>query len=91
MKINPEEKSIVGGVSNMNNADEQSQRITWLVNNYLVKIASDGINWTILYQDPEDKRYWELIFPNSELQGGGPPSLIEISKEVALTKYALDN
>ncbi len=88
MKIKLDEKEIVGG-STVNGADEQSKRITWLVNNYLIKIASDGIDWTVLYQDPEDKRYWELTFPNSELQGGGPPSLILLTETNAKNKYNL--
>lgn len=70
--------------------DEQCKRIYWLRDNYLKYITSDKSGWDILYQDPEDKRYWELTFPNSELQGGGPPSLIMISKEDAMKRYNME-
>lgn len=86
MKIEANEDKIIGR-TRLDGSDEQSERITWLVNNYLTKIVSDGVNWTILYQDPEDKRYWELVFPQGELQGGGPPSLLLISEVEAKSKY----
>lgn len=88
MKIKPTEIIIIGGAR----TDEEkgkSVRIAWLVNNYLTKVASDGINWTVLYQDPEDRRYWELNFPNSELHGGGPPTLVCLSDEESFKKYVI--
>lgn len=69
--------------------DEDCTRINWLRSNYLVKIATNETGWIILYQDPEDKRYWELVYEHGELQGGGPPSLIQLSKEDAASKYAI--
>ncbi|MES2416533.1 MAG: Imm27 family immunity protein [Bacteroidota bacterium] len=69
--------------------DENCKRINWLRSNYLMKIATDETGWIILYQDPEDKRYWELVYEHGELQGGGPPSLIQLSKEEATLKYAI--
>lgn len=69
--------------------DEQCMRIYWLRDNYLKRITSDQSGWDVLYQDPDDMRYWELIYEHSELQGGGPPSLIQLSKEDAASKYAI--
>jgi hypothetical protein len=89
MKINKEETKIVGhwifDGSKMT-TDEACKRIESLVAGYLIKITTDG-GWDILYQDPEDKRYWELIYPNSEMHGGGPPSLILLSEVQVKEKY----
>jgi len=43
-------------------------------------ISADESGWLKLYQDPEDKRYWQLSFEHGEMQGGGPPSLILLSE-----------
>jgi hypothetical protein len=45
------------------------------------KIAAG--NWTILFRDPEDDRYWELTYPKGELQGAGPQRLTALSPEKA--------
>ncbi|NML60930.1 hypothetical protein HHL21_07500 [Massilia sp. RP-1-19] len=58
--------------------DEANQRILDLANGYLGKFGHDQSGWDTLYQDPSDGRFWELIYPESELQGGGPPSLVLI-------------
>jgi hypothetical protein len=70
--------------------DEVALRIDWLIHNYLKKLASDTTGWYVLYEDPNDKRFWELTYPHSELQGGGPPSLKQISIEEARQKYSLN-
>jgi len=67
--------------------DNISKRINWLIKNHLIKIATDKSEWLILYQDPEDGRYWELSYPQGHLQDGGPPSLINISKERAEMRF----
>ena len=67
--------------------DDVSQRVSELVNNYLIKLGHDHSGWDTLYRDPNDGRLWELIYPQSELQGGGPPSLVVISDEAAAVKY----
>jgi Immunity protein 27 len=67
--------------------DQVTQRIDLLVNNYLKKITSNGNGWDALYEDTNDGRFWELTYPQSELHGGGPPSLINISEEEAIKKY----
>jgi hypothetical protein len=69
--------------------NETAQRINYLKDNYLEKIAIASSGWEILYKDPSDMRYWELTFPQSEVQGGGPPTLYNISKEIAIEKYGI--
>ncbi len=67
--------------------DETSQRIDKLVSEYLEEIAVDATGWDTLYQDPHDKRFWELLYPESSTQGGGSPRLLNISSEYAKQKY----
>ena len=50
---------------------------------YLVQIAVDDVNWKILYKNPTTNEYWKEFFPSSELQGGGPPIFIKVSKNDA--------
>lgn len=69
--------------------DEVSKRINYLKDNYLKKISVSASGWEILYQDPNDMRYWELTHLFSGEHGAGPPSLFFISKEEAVKKYSL--
>ncbi|MGN6637734.1 MAG: Imm27 family immunity protein [Mucilaginibacter sp.] len=90
MKIQENETKIVGhwmfGGSKML-ADKNCERIDWLRSNYLKLISTDESGWLNLYQDPGDKRYWQLDFEHGEMHGGGPPSLIVLSEDEARTKY----
>jgi len=90
MKIDKDETEISGNwVFNGSKmiTDEQCARIDWLRSNYLIEIATDKSGWLKLYQDPEDKRYWQLDFKQGELQGGGPPSLVLLSEFEAKSKF----
>jgi hypothetical protein len=69
--------------------DENSKKISWLIDNYLNKISADQTGWDVLYQDPQDLRYWELNYRHGERHGGGPPSLLQLPKECATSKYSL--
>lgn len=69
--------------------DEITARIEALIQNDLLKVATDSTGWDILYIDQLDKRYWELTYTESELQGGGPPTLSLISIEEAKLKYRI--
>ena len=92
MKILNNETKITGGWTNLNGKvqkDEATVRIEWLINNKLQKIAQDTSGWDILYLDPNDNRLWELTYPDSELHGGGPPTLSFISSAAAKIKYKM--
>ena len=67
--------------------DQTSKRVRNLTTHYLTKIVTDERGWDTLYQDPIDKRYWEKVYLQSELHGGGPPSLLNINEEKARKKY----
>jgi len=70
-------------------ANDVCERIFSLTTSYLVKVKQDVSGWNTLYRDPNDRRYWELTFPQSELQGGGPPQLKCVTVEEAKEKYGL--
>lgn len=67
--------------------DVVTERIDWLVHNHLKKAGNTNNGWDILYVDPDDGRMWELTYPESELHGGGPPTLELISPNDAKRKY----
>jgi hypothetical protein len=71
--------------------DETCRRIKWLTTSHLEKLKTDDSGWDVLYRDPEDGRYWELTYPQSEMQGGGPPTLKYISEEAAKSRYGMNN
>ncbi|TYP00158.1 immunity protein 27 of polymorphic toxin system [Geothermobacter ehrlichii] len=69
--------------------DATWQRILWLTSDYLQPVAQDDERRTILYRDPADGRYWELLFPRPELPEGGPPTLRVLDEEAAREGYQL--
>lgn len=92
MKIEENETEIVGHLGFDGKRiieDHQCKRIDWLIHHYLRKKANDKSGWNVLYQDPEDHRYWELSYPQGEMQGGGPPSLVWLTESEAIRKYSL--
>ncbi len=70
-------------------ADEVAKRVEHLVTYVLKKIEHSQDGWDTLYQDPADGRYWEHFYLQSEMHGGGPPSLKVISSDAAKKKYAI--
>lgn len=90
MQLSNKEVKLVGKWIYENDSvhkDKVCERIEWLLNNQLKKVGSDKSGWDVLYIDPFDNRLWELIYSESEIQGGGPPTLIYISYEEAAQKY----
>ena len=63
------------------------KRIEWLISDVLELVKVDKSRWEKLYQDRNDKRYWLLFYPQSEMHGGGPPSLMEISYKEAERRF----
>lgn len=51
--------------------DPTNERIRTLTGEFLIKIGTDESGWDTLFQDPQDKRYWELTYPHSGYHGGG--------------------
>lgn len=91
-KLQPHEQELVGRwlfLKNKMVADENCRRIEELIDDHLMKLATDESGWDILYQDPPDGRYWELIHPQSEMHGGGPPALTSVSENYARQKYKI--
>lgn len=70
-------------------ADRTCERINELITTVLVHCGTDKSGWNKLYQDPDDKRYWELSYPESDLHGGGPPMLKNVMATEVKSKYHL--
>lgn len=71
--------------------DAVEDRIDWLTSEQLVQVAVHPEHgaWEILYHDPTDGRFWELTYPQGEMQGGGPKRLHVLALDEASVKYRL--
>jgi len=92
MKLLPNETNLTGkwiAEGQEVRRDAICERIEKLVSDYLKQIAvsEQWGAWETLFQDPDDGRYWERTYPQSELHGGGPPQLRCLSAEEAKRKY----
>ena len=67
--------------------DDVEKQIDYLISTKLMKIAHRDSGWTLLYRDPDDSSYWELTYPLSEMQGGGPSTLTEMSLDEVIANY----
>jgi hypothetical protein len=72
-------------------SNDACKRIEWLISDILKLVRVDKSRWEKLYQDPKDKRYWLLFYPQSEMHGGGPPSLMEITYKEAELRFSAKN
>ena len=57
--------------------------------NDLIKVAVSTDGWDILYKEKDLDVYWELVYPQSELPGGGPAQLESFSFNEVKDKYNL--
>jgi hypothetical protein len=64
-------------------SNDACKRIEWLISDILKLVRVDKSGWEKIYQDPKDKRFWLLYYPQSEMHGGGPPSLKEVKYKKA--------
>jgi hypothetical protein len=90
-EILPHETVLVGSWISKDGSvveDAVSERIRRLVRTSLRRNATDATGWDTLYEDPRDGRLWELIYPHSEMHGGGPPLLRVITEVEARLKYS---
>ena len=92
-KIQSNESIIKGEWKFKNNrviADRNCHRIEFLIESELNKISSDNSGWSTLYLDSRNDNYWELTYPESGMQGGGPPKLEKVTDLDSLReKYKL--
>jgi hypothetical protein len=68
-------------------ADSNCERVTFLTARVLVRVGVTDDGWETLYRDPSDNRLWERTYLQSELHGGGPPTLRHLRDDEARTKY----
>jgi hypothetical protein len=90
MKIQPNEFQLTGKWLSRDGrvvADETCARINELIHSHLKQLGRDASGWNVLYRDPEDGRFWELTYPQSDLHGGGPPQLQCLALDEAKTRY----
>lgn len=90
MKLLPEEKDLVGKwklAGNTLECDSTARRIDRLVKEQLRQLGTDPSGWDVLYKDPDDGRLWELTYPESDSEGGGPPRLTHLDRDSAISKY----
>jgi hypothetical protein len=91
-RLKPDEDSVKGAWSYRDGqmmGDSNCRRIEWLIHHHLQKVADSikAVAWETLYRDPDDGRYWEKTFPQSEIHGGGPPNLHTITSDEIKDKY----
>jgi hypothetical protein len=96
VSLKPDEIDLIGGwIKDLNRVtgDSVEVRIGQLIAHHLQKIAvsPESGGWEILYHDPIDGRYWELTYPHSEMHGGGPKRLTNLSAIAADAKYRLSD
>lgn len=90
MRLRPDETDLVGRwrmADGIVQPDPTSRRIERLVTKHLRHLGCDASGWDELYRDPDDGRLWELTYPESDVEGGGPPRLTCIPEDVARRKY----
>lgn len=90
MQIGPNETLITGRWFTSDGrvvVDEACERIEVLTQSHLVQVGQDGSGWDTRYRDPNDGRFWELTYPQSDIHGGGPPQLRCVAASKASAKY----
>lgn len=50
-----------------------------MLRNELVKVRDEDGGWTNLYRHKTTGTFWQLTYPNSQMHGGGPRQLVELS------------
>ena len=88
--LKPHETNLVGQwvlTGNQVKRDATAERIYELSEKHLQYLASTDGGWSKLFRDPSDNRFWELTYPNSGWQGGGPPALSFLDPASAVARY----
>ena len=68
-------------------ADAVCEEIDCLIARHLEKVCDDDTGWLTLFRDRRDGTLWERSYPDSGLQGGGPPRLAVIDLDAAKFRY----
>jgi Immunity protein 27 len=68
-------------------ADETSRQIEKLTTAVLRRVADRDDGWTVPYVDPGTGAYWELTYAESEMHGGGPPTLTRLAPPEAWARH----
>jgi len=91
--MNENHGKIIGSWKDVNGsvvADENCNMIERLILEKLVHFADDISGWNKLYMHNIDMSLWELTYSESDLQGGGPPTLTSVKKDDYITgKYSI--
>jgi hypothetical protein len=90
MEIDPTETLITGNwVLQGGKAvgDRNCDRIERLTSSHLVFIKKDTSGRDSLYSNPSDGAFWVRVYPQSQMQGGGPPELRRLSLDEAKREY----
>jgi hypothetical protein len=92
MNLDEDETELIGSWIVANGkvvSDDTCRRIDWLINHEFKFVVSDSSGWERLYLHPKTGKYWELLLPDGEMQGGGPPALRLLNAEQIRQKYDL--
>ncbi len=54
-------------------------------------VGSSDDGWSQLFVDRFDYTYWEMTFPQSDMHGGGPKLLSQVTKDFAHAKYSIQS
>jgi len=87
-ELGTDEKELVGMWLDLGirvTGDAICDRVEWLTETRLEKLAENLPELAQLYRDPRDGRLWERLLPFP----GGPPTLRLISAEDAAQKFAM--
>lgn len=87
-KSQPFETELQGKYLPEGGDDATKQRVKWLCDHYLTELVVNHEMWEVLYQDPEDGRYWERTEPQNGFMTE-PTKLSVLSREQVRAKYNL--
>jgi hypothetical protein len=65
LRIGPEEEELISSGFSDNTL---GQRIASLTGSYLRRITTANGGWDVLFQDPQDVRYWEMPHPQGAME-----------------------
>ena len=67
--------------------DDTGKRMERLMQHYLVRLGAGPKDRGVLFRDPKDGRFWELLSPAAEPHGFTLPELVCLAPVQAREKY----